>query len=58
VYLSKMVQVSLLIEMLLNSHQDSNFQSSQPHHPNELQVMIKWMELLHVGEMVVKNEIP
>jgi hypothetical protein len=53
-----MVQVARLIEMVLNSHQDSAFQSSQSHHPNELQVPMKWLELLNEGEMVLQKEIP
>jgi hypothetical protein len=51
------VKVSQLIGMVLNSHQGSTLQSFQSHHPNELQVLIKWLELLHQGEMVLQKEI-
>jgi hypothetical protein len=44
--------------MVMNSHQGSTFQSPQSQHPNELQVLMKWLELLHEGEMVLQNEIP
>jgi hypothetical protein len=53
-----MVQVAQLIEMVLNSHQASSFQSSQSHHPNELQVLMKWRELLFMGRMVLQKVIP
>jgi hypothetical protein len=56
--LSEMIQVAQLIEMVLNSHQGSTFQSSQSHHPNEFQVSMKWLELLHERDMVLQNEIP
>jgi len=51
-----MVQVAQLIEMVLNSHQDLAFGSSQSHHPNELQVLIKWLKLLHEGKMVLQKK--
>jgi hypothetical protein len=50
-----MVQVS---PMVLHSHQGSSFQSSQSHHPIELHVMMKWLDLLHEGEMTLQKEIP
>jgi hypothetical protein len=53
-----MVQVSQLIEMVLSSHQDSYFQFSRSYHSNEIQVMMKWLELIHVGVMVIQKEIP
>jgi hypothetical protein len=48
-----MVHVSQFIEMVLSSHHESFFQSSRSHHPNQSHVMMKWLELLHVGEMVL-----
>ena len=54
---SKMDQVSQVIEMVLSSHQSSIFQSSRSHHPTEIQVLMKWQELIHEGKMVLHKEI-
>jgi hypothetical protein len=44
--------------MVLHSHQGSTFQSSQSHHPIELPVLMKWLDILHEGEMALQKEIP
>jgi hypothetical protein len=53
-----MVQVVPLIEMLLHTHQGSTFQSFESHHPIGLLVLMKWLDLLHEGEMALQKEIP
>jgi hypothetical protein len=55
--LFEMVKVAQLIEMVLSYHQASTFQSSRSHHPNELQVLMKWKELLHEGKVMLQKEI-
>jgi hypothetical protein len=52
-----MVQVTPLIEMVLHSHQGSSFQSSQSLYPIELPVLMKWLDLLHEGELARQKEI-
>jgi hypothetical protein len=52
-----MVQVAPLIEIVLHSHHGSTFQSSQSHSPIELLVLIKWLDILHEGDMALQKDI-
>jgi hypothetical protein len=51
-----MVKISPLINMVLHSHQGSSIQSSQSHHPIELSILMKWLDILHEGEMALQKE--
>jgi hypothetical protein len=44
--------------MAMHFYQGLAFQSSQSHHPNKHPILMKWMELLHEGEMIIQKEIP
>jgi hypothetical protein len=54
--LSEIAQVAPLPEMVLHSHQGLAFKSSQSHHPIELPILMKSVDLLH--EMALQMEIP
>jgi hypothetical protein len=44
--------------MAVHFHQSSMFQFSQSHHPIELPILMKCLDLLHEGEMELQKEIP
>jgi hypothetical protein len=52
-----MFQVVQLIEMVLSSNKASSFQSSRSHHPNEIHLLMKWKDILHVWKMVLQKDI-